>query len=68
MVSDLAPPGRIERPMTSVGPVIRVGPNEVSILDAGACKAIYAAGSGFRKTEFYVRPLHIAWAGMLTAT
>lgn len=36
------------------GPVVRLGPNEVSFISADAVKEIYAAeGSGYEKTELY---------------
>lgn len=35
------------------GPVVRVGPNEVSFNSLSAQRAIYGAGSGFERTGFY---------------
>jgi hypothetical protein len=35
------------------GPVVRIGPNEVSFNSLEALKAIYGAGSGFERTVFY---------------
>jgi hypothetical protein len=35
------------------GPVVRVGPNEVSFSSTAALRAIYGAGSGFERTSFY---------------
>ncbi|KAH8648326.1 putative benzoate 4-monooxygenase cytochrome P450 [Tricladium varicosporioides] len=35
------------------GPVVRVGPNEISFNSLLALKAIYGAGSGFERTSFY---------------
>jgi hypothetical protein len=35
------------------GPVVRVGPNEVSFNSLTALRAIYGAGSGFERTGFY---------------
>jgi cytochrome P450 len=35
------------------GPVIRVGPNELSFNSLAALKTIYGAGSGFERTSFY---------------
>jgi hypothetical protein len=36
------------------GPVVRLGPNEVSFTSAEALKEIYSSGgSGYDKTEFY---------------
>lgn len=35
------------------GPVVRVGPNHVSIADPAALSSIYSSGSGFVKSEFY---------------
>lgn len=35
------------------GPVIRVGPNEVAFNSLSAMRAIYGAGSGFERTNFY---------------
>lgn len=35
------------------GPIIRVGPNELSFCSLSALKTIYGAGSGFERTSFY---------------
>ena len=35
------------------GPVVRVGPNEISFNSLSALKAVYGAGSGFERTSFY---------------
>lgn len=35
------------------GPVVRVGPDEVSFSSTSALRAIYGAGSGFERTGFY---------------
>lgn len=35
------------------GPVVRVGPNEVSFNSTSALRTIYGAGSGFERTGFY---------------
>jgi hypothetical protein len=35
------------------GPVVRVGPNEISCNSLSALKTIYGAGSGFERTSFY---------------
>ena len=35
------------------GPVVRVGPNEISFNSLSALKTIYGAGSGFERTSFY---------------
>jgi hypothetical protein len=35
------------------GPVVRVGPNELSFNSLSALKTIYGAGSGFERTSFY---------------
>ncbi|EXJ79255.1 hypothetical protein A1O3_08756 [Capronia epimyces CBS 606.96] len=35
------------------GPVVRIGPNEVSFNSLSALKAIYGAGSVFERTDFY---------------
>jgi hypothetical protein len=35
------------------GPAVRVGPNEVSFNSLPALRAIYGAGSGFERTDFY---------------
>ncbi|KAJ5691997.1 hypothetical protein N7462_001420 [Penicillium macrosclerotiorum] len=35
------------------GPVVRVGPNEISFNSLSSLRAIYGAGSGFERTEFY---------------
>jgi cytochrome P450 len=37
------------------GPVVRVAPGEVSIVDAEACRIIHRAGSGFPKSPYYAR-------------
>lgn len=35
------------------GPVVRVGPDEVSFNSTSALRVIYGAGSGFERTDFY---------------
>ncbi|KAH8897158.1 cytochrome protein [Thozetella sp. PMI_491] len=35
------------------GPVVRIGPNEVSFNSTSAVRTIYGAGSGFERTSFY---------------
>ncbi|KAH7311101.1 putative benzoate 4-monooxygenase cytochrome P450 [Rhexocercosporidium sp. MPI-PUGE-AT-0058] len=35
------------------GPVVRIGPNEISFNSVTALKTIYGAGSGFERTPFY---------------
>lgn len=35
------------------GPVVRIGPNEVSFNSISALRTIYGAGSGFERTSFY---------------
>lgn len=35
------------------GPIVRVGPEEISINDPALVKAVYSAGSGFDKTAWY---------------
>ena len=35
------------------GPIVRIGPNEVSISDASAIKEIYRQGTDYMKTPFY---------------
>lgn len=35
------------------GPVVRIGPNEISFNSLSALKTIYGAGSGFERTSFY---------------
>lgn len=35
------------------GPVVRVGPDEVAFNSLSALRAIYGAGSGFERTDFY---------------
>jgi cytochrome P450 len=35
------------------GPVVRIGPNEISFNSPSALKTIYGAGSGFERTSFY---------------
>ncbi|RVX73985.1 hypothetical protein B0A52_02875 [Exophiala mesophila] len=37
----------------SYGPVVRIGPNEVSFNSLTALRTIYGAGSGFERTSFY---------------
>lgn len=37
----------------SHGPVVRIGPNEVSFNSLTALRSIYGAGSGFERTSFY---------------
>ena len=38
---------------TQHGPLVRTGPNEVSVSDLAAVKKIYGAGTKFRKSEWY---------------
>ncbi|KAK4980787.1 hypothetical protein LTR66_010359 [Elasticomyces elasticus] len=35
------------------GPLVRTGPNEVSVADPNAIKSIYGAGTKFRKSDWY---------------
>ncbi|KAN0089739.1 putative benzoate 4-monooxygenase cytochrome P450 [Hyaloscypha variabilis] len=35
------------------GPIVRIGPNEISFSSLSALKTIYGAGSGFERTSFY---------------
>ncbi|ETI28837.1 hypothetical protein G647_01289 [Cladophialophora carrionii CBS 160.54] len=35
------------------GPVVRIGPNEISFNSLSALRTIYGAGSGFERTDFY---------------
>jgi len=35
------------------GPVVRIGPSEISFASLSALRQIYGAGSGFERTEFY---------------
>ncbi|OAP62295.1 hypothetical protein AYL99_04498 [Fonsecaea erecta] len=35
------------------GPVVRIGPNEISFNSLSALRTIYGAGSGFERTSFY---------------
>lgn len=35
------------------GPVVRVGPSEISFASLSALRQIYGAGSGFERTDFY---------------
>jgi Cytochrome P450 len=35
------------------GPVVRIGPNEISFSSLSALRTIYGAGSGFERTTFY---------------
>lgn len=39
----------------SAGPIVRLGPNEVSLTDLDAVKAIYGAKPTFQKSMFYRR-------------
>ncbi|KND89234.1 putative sterigmatocystin biosynthesis P450 monooxygenase [Tolypocladium ophioglossoides CBS 100239] len=39
----------------AVGPVVRIGPNEVDFTDVTAVKAIYGVKESFRKSQFYRR-------------
>jgi hypothetical protein len=44
----------IHRLHKTYGPVVRLGPNEVSFTSLDAIKEIYASGgSGYDKTEYY---------------
>jgi Cytochrome P450 len=38
---------------TQYGPVVRVGPSELSFSSLSALRIIYGAGSGFERTDFY---------------
>ncbi|ERS98798.1 benzoate 4-monooxygenase cytochrome P450 [Sporothrix schenckii 1099-18] len=44
---------KLYRLHTQYGPVVRVGPNEVSFSSLAAMRTIYGAGSGFERTSFY---------------
>ncbi|KAF2667600.1 benzoate 4-monooxygenase cytochrome P450 [Microthyrium microscopicum] len=44
---------KIERLHAKYGPVVRIGPEEVSFNSLTALKTIYGAGSGFERTSFY---------------
>ena len=35
------------------GPVVRTGPNEISLASPRAAKEVFTVGKGFRKTDFY---------------
>jgi cytochrome P450 len=35
------------------GPLVRTGPNELSVADLSAIKTIYGAGTKFRKSDWY---------------
>lgn len=37
----------------SLGPLVRTGPNEVSVADLNSIKTIYGAGTKFRKSDWY---------------
>ena len=37
----------------SIGPVVRIAPNELSFSSLGAAKDIFTSGKGFHKTDFY---------------
>ncbi|KAK4223596.1 putative cytochrome P450 pisatin demethylase-like protein [Podospora fimiseda] len=43
------------------GPIIRIAPDEVHILDPTAIKTLYGAGTAFTKTDFYTA-FHAHWA------
>ncbi|KAK4164391.1 putative cytochrome P450 pisatin demethylase-like protein [Cladorrhinum sp. PSN259] len=43
------------------GPIVRIAPDEVEILDPAAIKQIYGAGTSFTKTNFYTAT-HAPWA------
>ncbi|KAE8446479.1 hypothetical protein EG329_011942 [Mollisiaceae sp. DMI_Dod_QoI] len=43
----------IHRLHQEYGPVVRIGPNEISFNSLSALKTIYGAGSGFERTSFY---------------
>ena len=49
--------GDMHRTMISLhatlGPLVRTGPNEVSVADLTAIKTIYGAGTKFRKSDWY---------------
>ncbi|KAM4060191.1 cytochrome p450 [Hirsutella rhossiliensis] len=38
-----------------IGPIVRIGPNEVDIIDIEAVKTIYGSRETFRKSQFYRR-------------
>jgi hypothetical protein len=38
--------------MLSTGPLVRIAPNEVSVSDPAAMKAIYAVNAGYTKVKF----------------
>ena len=44
---------RIHQLHQKYGPVVRIGPNEISFNSLAALKTIYGAGSGFERTSFY---------------
>ncbi|OAP60194.1 hypothetical protein AYL99_05196 [Fonsecaea erecta] len=48
------------------GPLVRIGPNEVSVADLEAFKIIYGAGKSYNKSEFY-RPFKAKLKWNLTA-
>ena len=41
------------------GPLVRTGPNEVSVSDLAAIKKIYAPGTKFRKSDWFVKTIPI---------
>ncbi|KAK3996608.1 putative cytochrome P450 pisatin demethylase-like protein, partial [Cladorrhinum sp. PSN332] len=43
------------------GPIVRIAPDEVDILDPSAIKTLYGAGTAFTKTDFYTA-FHAPWA------
>lgn len=44
---------RTSDPVLAVGPIVRVGPNEVDVADINAAKEIHRVGGKYLKNEFY---------------
>ena len=44
---------KLAKQLIFTGPVVRVGPNELSFGSPNAARDIFAVGKGFTKTEFY---------------
>lgn len=42
-----------------IGPIVRIGPTEVSTIDLPAVRAIYKVGSPFNKSSWYMRFVHV---------
>ena len=45
--------GEVRQFTRVAGPVVRTGPNELSLASPRAAKEVFTVGKGFRKTDFY---------------